>query len=98
MSRGGARTTGLVLPHNTSGLNGIRFVLYRKKRRGRAKSRPTVHVCAAVGNKRPARSVTANGELEALRQIIKLRTDAGLPAPTLRQAAKALRAFMEATL
>lgn len=98
MSRGGARNTGQTLANNTSGLPGIRFVVYRKKRRGRGKSRPTVHVCAAVGTRRPARSVAANGELEALRQVIKLRTDAGLPAPTLRKAAKALRAFMETAL
>lgn len=94
MSRGGPRTTGLVLANNTSQLNAIGFKWYQRRKRGRNQSTPTVHVIVAVGNRRLARSVDANGELEALRQVIQLRTEAGLPAPTLRQAAKALRAFL----
>lgn len=95
MSRGGARTTGLVQANNTSRLNAITFRWYQRVKRGRKASKPTMHVVVAVRDRRYARSVDANGELEALRQVIKLRTDAGLPAPTLRIAAKALRAFME---
>lgn len=85
MSRGGPRTTGMVLPHNTSGLAGIGFKLYKGR---------TVHVWAACGDRRPARSVTSLGEHEALRQVIALRAEEGLPVPSLRKAVAALRAWM----
>lgn len=96
MSRGGARTTGLVLANNTSKLSAIGFKWYRKTRGRRSKSKATAHVTVAVGDRRFVRSVDQHGELEALRQVIQLRTAASLPAPTLRQAAKALRAFLAA--
>ena len=93
MSRGGPRSTGQIYAHNTNGLQGIGFAWFQRKKRGRRVGRPTVHVKVAVGDRRLARSADAYGDLEALRQVIQLRAEAGLPVPTLRQAAKALRVF-----
>lgn len=93
MSRGGARSRGQIYAHNTSGLPGIGFAWFQRKKGRRLVGKPTLHVRVAVGDRRLARSADANGDLEALRQAIQLRADAGLPVPTLRKAASALRAF-----
>ncbi|MEO8153603.1 MAG: hypothetical protein ABI605_11075 [Rhizobacter sp.] len=97
MTRGGARTTGMVLPHNTSGLNGITFTWWQRKKGGRLVGRTTLHVKVAVRERRYARSADEHGDLGALRLVIELRQAEGLPAPTLRAASKALRAFRAMT-
>lgn len=93
MSRGGSRSKGQLYAHNTNGLQGIGFAWFQRRKGRRLVGKPALHVKVAVGDRRLARSADANGDLEALRQVIQLRVDAGLPVPSLRKAAAALRAF-----
>lgn len=82
--RGGARERRGAQVNSTNGLQGICFRwVHRKGESVQAR------ICIAIGVQRLSRGVVQKGAREALRQAIKLRRDAGLPAPGLDRAVAA---------
>ena len=80
-SRGGARQRRTAQANSSTGLLGITFRwVYRKGAAVQAR------ICVVVGKRRTGRGVVKLGAREAMRQVIKLRRDAGLQAPGLKQA------------
>lgn len=96
---GGARNTGKKLANNASGLAGIWF----QQRLG-AGADPVMHtyICSSYTEgkgpekkaKRTAFSIRTNGVQGAMYRAIAVRVACGLPAPTEKELAKALKKFL----
>ena len=81
MSRGGARLRTGPQVNNSSGLIGIVF------RRRPSQSGPgQPEVCVCVGEQRITRSLGRRSPRAVLREVLRLRRDAGLATDSLRQA------------
>lgn len=82
--RGGSRNLGMKMSNNGSGLNAIHF----------GRERGIAQVYVAFGSGRASYSVRANGPRLACERAIRKRLDAGMPAPTVGQALRALNRFL----
>ena len=73
--------------NNTSGILGIWFRWACKTRRRLTTYHPVI--CAVVGDRRITRGLSERTPRQALRELLALRADAGLPVASLESAVRA---------